>query len=78
MEVRGTDFEENTTRRMCFNINGLLGGILATLLLLSIVAFLTVQAIAVQKESATKFYEIQDPTSIKAISVDNAKNWVDK
>ena len=69
---------ENKTRRMCFNINGLLGGILATLLLLSILGFLTYLAIDVQQKNATNFYEIQDPTSIKANSVDNAGKWVNK
>ena len=69
---------ENKTRRMCFNINGLLGGILATVLLLSILVFLTIQAIGVQQANATNFYEIQDPTSIQAISTDNAAKRVNK
>jgi hypothetical protein len=69
---------ENTTRRMCFNLNGLLGGIIATVLLLAILAFLVMQAIAVQKANATNFYEIENPASIKAISVDNAGHWVNK
>jgi hypothetical protein len=69
---------ENKTRRMCFNINGLLGGVLATLLLLSILAYLTVWAIQVQKENATKFYQLENPTEIQMISKDNAKHWVDK
>ena len=69
---------ENKTRRMCFNINGLLGGILATLLLLSILGFLTYLAIDVQQKNATNFYEIQDPTSVQANSVDNAGKRVNK
>ena len=69
---------ENKTRRMCFNINGLLGGVLATLLLLSILGYLTYLAIDVQQKNATNFYEIQDPTSIQANSVDNAGKWVNK
>jgi hypothetical protein len=63
---------------MCFNLNGLLGGILATLLLLGILGFLTINAIAVQKANATNFYEIQDISTIKANSVDNASKWVNK
>ncbi len=78
MGVRGTDLTENTTRRMCLNINGLLGGIIATLLLLAILAFLTVQAIAVQKANATNFYEISNPTQIQENSVDNAALRVNK
>ena len=69
---------ENKTRRMCFNLNGLLGGIIATLLLLSILGFLTYNAIAVQKANATNFYEIQDITSIKANSVDNVSKRINK
>ncbi len=69
---------ENKTRRMCFNLNGLLGGIIATLLLLAILAFLTMQAIAVQKANATNFYEVKDPTNIKANSAANADHWVNK
>jgi hypothetical protein len=69
---------ENKTRRMCFNINGLLGGVLATLLLLGILGFLTINAIAVQKANATNFYEVQDISSIKANSVENASKWVNK
>ena len=69
---------ENKTRRMCFNINGLLGGILATLLLLAILGVLTYLAIDVQQKNATNYYEIQDPTSVQANSVDNAGKWVNK
>jgi len=69
---------ENKTRRMCFNLNGLMGGLIATVLLLSILVFLTIQAISVQQSTATKFYELQDEANIQANSVDNAKHWVDK
>ncbi len=69
---------ENKTRRMCFNLNGLLGGVIATLLLLSILAFLTMWAIKVQQDNATKYYELQDETNIQMNSTDNAKHWVDK
>jgi hypothetical protein len=69
---------ENKTRRMCFNINGLMGGVLATLLLLGILGYLTMWAIQVQQDNATKFYELQDETNIQMNSTDNAKHWVDK
>lgn len=69
---------ENKTRRMCFNINGLLGGIIATVLLLSILGVLTYLAIDVQQANATNFYEVQDPTSIQANSVDNTNARVNK
>ncbi len=60
---------------MCFNLNGLLGGIIATLLLLSILAVLWVWATEVQKKNATTFYTIEDPTGIKMISKDNWKHY---
>ena len=60
---------------MCFNINGLLGGILATLLLLSILGYLTVQAIAVQQANATTYYKLVDESNIQMISKDNYKHY---
>lgn len=69
---------ENKTRRMCFNLNGLTGGIIATLLLLGILAFLTINAIRVQQENATKFYQLQDENNIQTNSVDNIKHRVMK
>jgi len=63
---------ENKTRRMCFNLNGLMGGLIATFLLLGIAAYLTIWAIDVQQQNATKFYQLDDETNIKMNSVDNA------
>lgn len=69
---------ENKTRRMCFNLNGLLGGVLATLLLLAIAAFLSIWAIQVQKDNATNYYELENPSDIQMRSTDNAKHRVNK
>jgi len=66
---------DNTTRRMCLNINGLLGGIIATLLLLGIAAYLTAWAIKVQQENATTYYTLEDASNIKMISKDNWKHY---
>jgi len=55
---------ENTSRRLCFNINGLLGGIIATVLLLSILGVLTYLSIQVQAANATTYYEIVDEQNI--------------
>ena len=60
---------------MCFNINGLLGGILATLLLLAILGYLTVQAIAVQQANANTHYKLVDESNIQMISTDNYKHY---
>jgi hypothetical protein len=67
--------EENPTRRLCFNLNGLMGGLLATVLLLAILAYLTIWDISVQKANADKFYKIKDPQGIKFKSPDNAKHY---
>jgi len=67
---------ENKTRRMCFNLNGLTGGVIATLLLLGILAYLTVLAIGTQQNNSTTYYKLQDETNIKMISVDNAAHRV--
>ncbi len=75
MGVRGSDISENTTRRMCFNINGLLGGIIATVLLLSILVVLTIWSIQVQKANATTYYELVDEANIQMISKDNYKHY---
>jgi hypothetical protein len=67
---------ENTNRSV-FGIHGVTGMLIATVLLLSILAFLTVWGIQVQQASATKPYDPTPITSnldnVKADSVDNAK-----
>jgi hypothetical protein len=59
---------ENTSRRLCFNINGLLGGIIATILLLCIYGSLMYLAINVQANNATTYYEIVDEQNIPMTS----------
>ena len=72
---------ENTSRGL-FNLSGITGMLIATLLLLSILAFLTMNAIGMQKAEAKHFY---DPTpvvssldNVKMISTDNAKFDISK
>jgi hypothetical protein len=67
---------ENTNRSV-FGINGVLGMLTATVLLLGILAFLVTTAVKVQQASAQKPY---DPTpivssldNVKMISKENAK-----
>jgi len=64
---------ENTTRRLCFNINGLLGGIIATVLLLSILGVLVYLAIGVQQANATNVYQIVDEQNIPMTSTETQK-----
>jgi len=59
---------ENTNRAV-FGIHGVTGMLIATVLLLSILAFLTVWGIGVQQTSATNPY---DPTPITS-NLDNVK-----
>ena len=67
---------ENTSRRLCFNINGLLGGIVATVLLLSILGFLTYLAIGVQANNATTYYQLVDEQNIPMTSTETeAKHY---
>jgi len=72
---------ENTSRGL-FKLNGITGMLIATLLLLGILAFLVMNAINVQRVSITKPY---DPTpvvssldNVKMISTDNAKFDISK
>ena len=59
---------ENTSRSV-FGLNGVTGMLIATLLLLGILAFLTMKAIEIQQSSAVKPY---DPTPIVS-NLDNIK-----
>ena len=63
--------------RKVFALDGLTGGLIATVLLLSILAGLTAWDMKVQKEESMNFYKIKNETSIKMFSTDNAKHLVD-
>ena len=57
--------------------HGITGGLIATALLLSILAFLTYKAIIVQQANAENFYKIdQDLNSLKMNAPDNYKKWI--
>ena len=60
--------------RSVFALDGITGMLIATVLLLSILAGLTVAALGVQQANASKFYEIQDETSIKMIDPSSASH----
>jgi len=63
--------------RSVFALDGITGMLIATVLLLSILAGLTVWGLGVQQGSATKFYQIENEKDIKMISTDNATHRVD-
>jgi hypothetical protein len=63
--------------RSVFALDGVTGMLIATVLLLSILAFLTINALAVQNANAENFYDIKDEKSIKMIDVNNKDHLVD-
>lgn len=63
--------------RSLFALDGITGMLIATVLLLSILAFLTVNAMGVQNAQAENFYKIKDETSIKMIDTTSASHVVD-
>ena len=64
--------------RSIFALHGITVMLIATVLLLGILAFLTMAGLGVQQANADKFYSIENPTEIKMFSTENAKHWVDK
>lgn len=63
--------------RSIFSLHGITGMLIATVLLLSILAGLTVWGIGVQQGSAANFYQVDKEKEIQMISTDNAKHLVD-
>jgi len=65
---------ENTSRHI-FHLNGITGMLIATVLLLSILAFLTVWGLSVQQNEATNYYTIENQTDIQMNSTANADKY---
>jgi hypothetical protein len=63
--------------RSVFALDGITGMLIATVLLLSILAGLTVWGLGVQQGSATNFYQLQNEKEIKMISTENATHKID-
>jgi len=63
--------------RSIFALDGITGMLIATALLLGILAFLTVNAMSVADANAENFYKIENEKSIQRISTDNASHVVD-
>jgi len=63
--------------RSVFALDGVTGMLIATVLLLSILVFLSINAMSVQHAQAENFYKIKDEKSIQRISTDNYKHIVD-
>ncbi|WP_373003143.1 DUF4006 family protein [Sulfurimonas sp.] len=63
--------------RSVFALDGITGMLIATVLLLTILAGLTVWGISVQNASATNFYDVKDEKSIKMFGSNSADHIVD-
>jgi hypothetical protein len=63
--------------RSVFALDGITGMLIATVLLLSILAGLTVWGLGVQQGSATNYYQVEKEKDIKMFSTDNATHRVD-
>ena len=63
--------------RSVFALDGVTGMLIATVLLLIILAVLTVWGLGVQNANATNYYDIKDEQSIRMNSVENAKHIID-
>ena len=63
--------------RNVFALDGVTGMLIATVLLLVILAVLTMSALSVQNANAENFYKIENEKSIKMFSTENAKHVVD-
>lgn len=65
--------EENTFRHV-FSLSGVTGMLIATVLLLSILAGLTWWGIIAQQNAMQNPYKLSDPSGIKMKSTDNANH----
>ena len=63
--------------RGVFVLDGITGMLIATVLLLSILAGLTVLSLGTQNANAANYYEIKDAQSIKMIDTTSATHKVD-
>ncbi len=63
--------------RSIFSLDGITGMLIATILLLAILVFLSIWAVNVQQKSSVNFYELKDETSIKMIGSKEADHIVD-
>jgi len=66
---------ENTNRGV-FALDGVTGMLIATVLLLGILVFLTVLGLGAQQANADKFYKIENEKSIEMINTSNAAKRV--
>ncbi|WP_455757003.1 DUF4006 family protein [Sulfurimonas sp.] len=63
--------------RSVFALDGITGMLIATVLLLTILAGLTVWGLGVQNANMANYYDIKDEQSIRMFGSDSAKHVVD-
>ena len=63
--------------RNIFSLSGITGMLIATVLLLAILAFLTTLAIGTQQKNADNFYKLKNPMEIEMKSAGNVDHVVD-
>jgi len=63
--------------RSVFALDGVTGMLIATVLLLTILAGLTVLGLGIQQANAANYYDIKDEKSIKMIDTTSASHIVD-
>jgi hypothetical protein len=74
-----TQIDPKTEGGLFSLIHGLTGYFIAVALLLSILAFLTINGIAVQQKNAENYYTInQDLHALKMNSPENHKMWINQ
>lgn len=62
--------------RSIFSLDGITGMLIATVLLLSILAFLTVLGIGAQQNNASTFYKVENEKELKMIDPANGSHRV--
>lgn len=63
------------TKRSVFSIDGVTGMLIATLLLLVVLTFLSILAVMVQRENSSSYYTITNPQDIKMFGTDASKHY---
>ena len=68
--------ENNFKGSGVFSLDGITGMLIATVLLLSILAGLTIWGLGVQETNQQKFYKVTDEKAIKMIDTENTSHRV--
>jgi succinate dehydrogenase/fumarate reductase cytochrome b subunit len=67
--------EMQDDERSVFALHGATGLLLAVVLLLSILVFLTTNAVSIQKEQSQNVYQIKDISNLQMIAPENVEHY---